>query len=293
MIESARAVRLSPHLVLFTDLDGTLLDYRGYTWAPAADAVRALRRHAVPVVFCSSKTLAEQRIYQEELGVRDPMIVENGSAIVVPHGPLSAALDRLAGPAAVRRGDGCDVVTLGVPRDRVLQALRDIRRDEGVVFRGYADMTVAEVRESTGLSERAARRARARDLSETVTVEGGPDAWRRLMAALDAHGLHCFGDGPSGSIVGADVDKGKAVTMVVELYRQSARADRPRPRTAGIGDAANDAPMLRAVDRAFLVEGPGGGWASAPVEGLERVEGIGPAGWQRAVDLLLQEEVGT
>jgi len=293
MIAFDRDPAVAPRLVLFTDLDGTLLDYRGYTWAPAADAVRALRRHAVPMVFCSSKTRAEQRIYQEELGIRDPMIVENGSAIVVPHGPLSPALDRLAGPQAVLGSEGCDLVVLGVSRDRVLRALREIRRDEGIVFRGYGDMTVGQVRESTGLPERAARLAQAREFSETVTVEGGPDAWRRLMVVLEAHGLHCFGDGPSGSIVGAEVDKGKAVRMVVELYLRSAGADGPRPRTAGIGDAANDEPMLRAVDRAFLVERPGGGWAPVAADVVQPVEGVGPAGWQRAVELLLQKEVGT
>ncbi len=283
--------RLPPRIVLFTDLDGTLLDYRGYTWAPAERAVRALLQRAVPMVFCSSKTRAEQRMFQKELGLLDPMIVENGSAVVVPHGPLTAALDRLVDAERIRRRDGYDVATFGVPVDVVRAALREIRTTEGIVFRGYADMTLDEVVESTGLPEAAARRAREREFSETVTVQGGPTAWRRLMAALEERGLHCFGSGPKGSIVGLDADKGEAVKLVAELYRLVAGDDGPRPRTAAIGDAANDAPMLRAVDRAFLVEGPGGGWAPVDVDGLERVEGVGPSGWRRAVERLLQEEV--
>jgi mannosyl-3-phosphoglycerate phosphatase family protein len=283
--------RLSPRILLFTDLDGTLLDYRGYTWAPAEGAVRTLLRRAVPVVFCSSKTHAEQRIHQEELGIRDPMIIENGSGVVVPHGPLSATLAALVDAERLRRGDGYDVVTLGVRVDVVRAALRQVREAEGVVFRGYADMTLDELVESTGLPEAAARRAREREFSETVTVQGGPTAWRRLMAALEERGLRCFGDGPSGSIVGAGADKGKAVKLVAELYRRSGGGDGLRPRTAAIGDAANDAPMLRAVDRAFLVERRGGGWAPLDVDGLERVEGVGPVGWRRAVERLLEEEV--
>jgi predicted mannosyl-3-phosphoglycerate phosphatase (HAD superfamily) len=176
-----------------------------------------------------------------------------------------------------------DLVVLGVPRARVLDALAELRDTEAIAFRGYADLTLEEVRNRTGLAAAAAGRARRRDFSETVWVEGGPAAWARFVAALPARGLRTFGDGPSGTVVGSDADKGRALVVLDRLYRAWADASgRPVPLTAGVGDAANDAPMLRGVGRAFLVERPGGGWAQLDVEGLERVEGVGPVGWARA-----------
>lgn len=274
-------------MILFTDLDGTLLDYQGYTWAAAADALRALTEQGVPIVFCSSKTRTEQEALQAEMGIRAPCIVENGSAVVAPWGYFGGSAEA-DGSADVTRDRNDEVTVLGVGRDQVFAAIRDVREREGIRVRGYADMTVEEVMQMTGLSEGAAQRSREREFSETVEVEGGPDVWRRFLEAMRARGLHTFGGGPGGTVVGSRVDKGVAVRVVLDLYRASAVC--PEPRTAAaIGDGANDEAMLRAVDRAYLVEGRAGGWAPMDVPGLERVEGRGPVGWASAVERLLRE----
>jgi predicted mannosyl-3-phosphoglycerate phosphatase (HAD superfamily) len=134
------------------------------------------------------------------------------------------------------------------------------------------------------LSPTAAELARRREHSETVRMDAGPEAWRRLHAALGRRGLRTWGLGPTATVVGADADKGRAVTLLTELYLR-----RGPVMTLALGDGANDEPMLEAVDRAFLVERPGGGWTDMDVPGLERVRGVGPVGWARAVETLLKE----
>ncbi len=49
-----------------------------------ADAIRNLQSLDIPIVFCSSKTRAEQQVYREELGINAPFIVENGGAVYIP-----------------------------------------------------------------------------------------------------------------------------------------------------------------------------------------------------------------
>ena len=73
----------APPFVLFTDLDGTLLDER-YRAGAAAPALARLRSVSVPVVFCSSKTRAEQEPLRRRHRVGGPFIVENGSAVLIP-----------------------------------------------------------------------------------------------------------------------------------------------------------------------------------------------------------------
>ncbi|MFQ5696467.1 MAG: mannosyl-3-phosphoglycerate phosphatase, partial [Terriglobia bacterium] len=48
-----------PRLIVFTDLDATLLDHQTYSWAAAEPALRRLRLLGIPLVFCTSKTRAE------------------------------------------------------------------------------------------------------------------------------------------------------------------------------------------------------------------------------------------
>lgn len=64
-------------LLVFSDLDGTLLDSHSYDWQPAAPWLSRLREANVPVILCSSKTSAEMLYLQKTLGLQGlPLIAE-------------------------------------------------------------------------------------------------------------------------------------------------------------------------------------------------------------------------
>ena len=57
-------------LVVFTDLDGTLLDHETYSCSPAQEALDLLERKRIPLILCSSKTRAEIELIQLDLRLR-------------------------------------------------------------------------------------------------------------------------------------------------------------------------------------------------------------------------------
>jgi phosphoserine phosphatase len=63
----------------------------------------------------------------------------------------------------------------------------------------------------------------------------------------------------------------------------------------GLGDAANDLPMLRAVDRPIVMPRPGGALdptLAAALPHAERARAAGPGGWAAAVlDVLAGESL--
>lgn len=65
-------------LVIFTDLDGTLLDKNSYSFAPARPALILLKKKDIPLIFCTSKTRAEIELYRRKIENSDPFISENG-----------------------------------------------------------------------------------------------------------------------------------------------------------------------------------------------------------------------
>ncbi|GIV58951.1 MAG: mannosyl-3-phosphoglycerate phosphatase [Rhodothermaceae bacterium] len=262
--------------VIVTDLDGTLLDFETYSPAAARPALERARAAGWPVIFCSSKTRAEQEVYRTALGLDEPFIVENGAALFVPAEARTRWFRGRTLPA---------VFAFGVPAHTVRKALQAIRAETGLPFRGFSEMPVAEVAARTGLDEAAAARARQRDYSETIDARLTPAQWQTLDEALAARGLVRFPGGRFHTITGAGSDKGRAVRHLVHLLREAGHD----VLTIGLGDSPNDAPLLRAVDRPFLVQRPDGSWADLDVPGLTRVEAAGPAGWARVLHALLDE----
>jgi mannosyl-3-phosphoglycerate phosphatase len=81
-------------------------------------------------------------------------------------------------------------------------------------------------------------------------------------------------------------DKGVAVKRMVGLIQ----ARHGEVWSIGIGDSANDLPMLRHVDLPLAVQRPGGGYDPdlvRHIERLVRVPAPGPEGWAAAVTRLL------
>jgi len=269
------AVRL-----VVTDLDGTLLDADTYDVSPARGALAALRDRGIPVVLCSSKSRAEMEPLAAALDLRAPLIVENGGAIVFPPGSSSSG---------AAHGDG-SVLALGTPRPELLRALPDIAREVGVALRSFADMDPSEVSELTGLSDEGARLARRREWDEPFVVDESDaprDLDTRLEEAARRRGLRVTRGGRLRHLTGP-TDKGVAVRALLQVMPTG-----PAGVSVGLGDAANDLPMLRAVDHPVLVPRKRGGVDPVLVAALPAARTAprpGPAGWAAAVMELLAGE---
>jgi mannosyl-3-phosphoglycerate phosphatase len=244
-----------------TDLDGTLLDRETYGFAAARPALDALRQAAVPLVLCSSKTRAEMEPLAAAIGVRGPLVVENGGAIVDPGGA---------------------VLVLGTTRDRLLEELPAVAREAGVRVRPFAEMSVAEVAALTGLPEEEAALAKRREYDEPFLVEEPPGRDPAVDARLDraarGRGLRVTHGGRLHHLTGPS-DKGEALRAITG----AARGDGD---VVGLGDAANDLPLLLAATRPIVMPRPDGTVdpaLAARLPGVERAPGPGPAGWSAAV----------
>ena len=269
--------------VVFTDLDGTLLDGRTYSPAAAREAVRALVRRAIPVVFCSSKTAAEQRPLRAELNLEAmPFIAENGSAIYVP---VVSELPPAEGFALSATGTEW-VRVLGLSAAVVRERIQRVAAAAGVPLTGYASLSTARLATLASLDPAAADRAKQREFSETLIDQHPPHVWERLEQAFAAEGLVCRHGGRFRTVTGAASDKGRAVRIVAALY---ARKHGTAVTTVGLGDSANDVPMLAAVTRAYLVAREDGTWACVTLAGLRRVAQPGPLGWSTAVAEVLAQ----
>ena len=103
--------------VVFTDLDGTLLDHETYSVRGAVSALDLLSRRQVEVVPVTSKTAAEIRKWMQHLMLTGPYVSENGGGITIPGGYF----DRI--PPEARKESGNWVIHLGQPVVKVREML--------------------------------------------------------------------------------------------------------------------------------------------------------------------------
>jgi mannosyl-3-phosphoglycerate phosphatase family protein len=254
-------------LIVFSDLDGTLLDEETYSFEAAREALAALAAREVPLVLCSSKTRVEMERWARTLGLASPLVVENGGAVLWP------------------RAGGYDVRARGTPRPRLIAALEAITLETGAVLRGFSALSVDEVAGLTGLPPAAAREAMAREYDEPFLVEAGDLA--RIAEAAVRRGLQVTRGGRFCHLMGP-ADKGQAVREILAACQGAG----PPVRSAALGDSANDLPMLSAVDRPIVLPRPTGIVDAELARALphsERAPAPGPTGWNAAVLAVLSD----
>ncbi len=264
-------------LIVFSDLDGSLLDAETYSWETAQEALRALRIRNVPLIPVSSKTRAEIEPLCFCLDLHHPFVTENGGGIFIPKGYFDFPVE-----GAVLHGSH-QVIELGVPYAKLRIALKEIAQAVGCPLRGFGDMPAEEIAERAGFSLADAVLAKQRDYDEPFLVDGPAELVEEVTRLAESRGLRCLPGERFHHLVG-NSDKGKACRILIDCYRRR-NEGQPGPFvTVGVGDSANDLPLLAAVDRPILVQKPDGSYDPAvALPHLIKAPGIGPSGWNSAI----------
>ena len=262
--------------IIFTDLDGTLLDEE-YSFAPAERALERIKQDGIPLVVVTSKTRAEVEHIRSRFKNTDPFITENGGGIFIPgsYFPFPVQGEKL---------DGYTLIRLGTDYRELRQALVRIRASSGKAIKGFGDLSDEEISNLTGLPVKEAWLARERDFDEPFILEdGSPEEAKGLVEAAG----YSFTMGRLFHMTGPN-DKGGAVERLKSFYR----ALYGKIVTIGAGNALNDAPFLRVVDYPVLVGDDGGYNDIGEVPGLVKAQGAGPQGWEKAVTGILDSIKG-
>jgi mannosyl-3-phosphoglycerate phosphatase len=263
-----------PQRLVFSDLDGTLLDPETYSWKEAEKALRLCRRRRVPVILASSKTRAEMEILRNRMSLKGPFIVENGGGIFLP-----ARIFRDP-PTGALREKGLWKWAQGPSYQSLIRALREIGKELGYTLRGFSEIGIETICELTGLDREMAARAARREFDEPFLIPAPetPDLGA-LRAAAARRGLSVTEGGRFFHLQGP-ADKGMAMDRVISLYRGL----HGKIVSVALGDSPNDFPMLERADYPVLIRSG----LDFP-EFVNRIPRLtvtrekGPRGWNSAV----------
>jgi mannosyl-3-phosphoglycerate phosphatase len=263
--------------IIFTDLDGTLLNHEDYSFDDAGPALERIRRLGIPLILTTSKTRREVEILQKDLGIGDPFIVENGAAIYFPPKYTKFFITDTGKELPFH------IIQLGISYDRIRAFIDGIRDQFNI--RGFGDMSVQEISDITGLSYERSEFAKAREYTEPFIMDPDKDIYILQGLAVEK-GIKITKGGRFHHMIGTCQDKGEAVKIVRDVFDQK---EMEKHLTIGIGDSTNDIPMLNNVDIPVLIPHRVKGYLDVSFPGLVKADKPGASGWNEVMGRLLDE----
>ncbi len=270
--------------LVFTDLDGSLLDHHDYDYSPAIPALEALKAKQIPCVLTTSKTAAEVFDIRRELNNGSPFIVENGAGVFWPKGSVNEH-DLPEHVPLEQAENGYEYVRLSnVSLSAIIDRVQALKKTFGFIFASFSEMNVQQVVDCTGLSEEQAAKAKQRNFSEPLLWKDSDANLMKFKAFVEPHGLQVIRGGRFVHVMGR-ANKGKALQFVKQYYEKIWHEP---VSTIALGDGENDIPLLEASDYAVVVRSP----VNKPPKINNKIKhttrAYGPAGWNKAVMEWLQ-----
>jgi mannosyl-3-phosphoglycerate phosphatase len=264
---------LAPHHLIFTAVEGALIDPRTRTHAPANDALQELERLKIPWILMSPGTRAQLDPIRRNLGHGHPFVTEMGGGIFLPDGYFNVKI-----PGIERRGRYL-CVPLGRPYKEVCEELDDLAEECGIGLTGFHSMSPREIGENTGVRLRDAELLREREFDELFFFTTADDeAIARFTERASELGFRAR-PGNTFWRFSAGCNPATAVRKLTKLIQEASPV---KLHTVGVGASEEDLEWLSCVSHAVML--PGGPSLmdhAAEVRGGNIAVGDtpGPAGW--------------
>lgn len=264
-------------LVVFTDLDGCLLDHDTYFYKAAMPALAQISERRIPLIFATSKTRPEVEQWQRKIGISEPFIIENGAAIFFPEGYKKFHIDRGSLKSSYT------VIQLGVRYEEIRKFMESVK--DRFKIRGFGDMPPEEISALSGLTIEESILAKNREFTEPFVMED-ISKLPEMKQMAKAQGFKLTRGGLFFHLIGEAQDKGKAVRIASGIFSRNGGSP---IKSIGIGDSVNDVSMLQAVDIPVLIPHPDCTFEEINIPHLRRASMPGSMGWnQIMLDLLNQ-----
>ena len=266
--------------IIFSDLDGTLLDFHTYEFSAAQTALKCISENKIPLILVSSKTRIEMIHYQNRLGISGlPFVVENGSAVYTPVGYFNA---EDLGESQISGNYEC--YNLGISFAEIKNILDKISLKYGYNIRGFHNISRQEIQALTELSKKELDMALSREYSIPLLFDKRAEAI--LEEEIDNFNLQILYGGRFMHLLG-NTNKGKALKFILRGYR--AKLGRADLITMALGDSLNDYAMLIEADYPVLVKKHDNSHEERiRIDNLIYSPGIGPQGWNISVLKILK-----
>ncbi len=221
-------------LIIFTDLDGSLLHRDNFKFDEIKDYIKSLIDDGITIIPNTSKTEKEIEEFIKELGSNIPFISENGSSI---HG-LNLINTNFPNKIILSR-DKQELIKIF--NSKVPEELK-------TKCKFISNMNIKQQTSIFGLQENNLKNALNRKYTFPFIFEGDKIEKNKLLKFLKSSSLN-MQEGGRVLNLGDNTDKVKSMNQVLKIYKKV----ESKIKVIAVGDNFNDLDMLRNCDIPCLV----------------------------------------
>ncbi len=257
--------------LIFTDLDGTFLNHDNYSFAESKEARQVLLNKKIPLIFNTSKTKTEVELLQNDVGITEPFIIENGAAIYFPKNYNNfdlSSLDEL---------ENYYIYTLGKTYNEILDFYNMFK--DSYKIKGFSDMSIEEVSLHTGLSKQKSELSKLRGFTEPFIIED-ESLIEKLKLEAKKYGIKITKGGRFYHLMGENQDKGMAIKKAIEIFE---KLYNDKLISIGLGDGENDIAMFEEVDLPIIIKNHNDEYVDFTTKDIQKSTFKGAKGWNEMV----------
>tara|TARA_Y100000768_G_scaffold312500_1_gene247192 strand:- start:869 stop:1666 length:798 start_codon:yes stop_codon:yes gene_type:complete len=257
-------------VIIFTDLDGTLLHRDTFKFDEIKDYINSLISKGIIIIPNTSKTEAEIEDFNKKLDLNLPFISENGSAIF-----------------------GLDTLNKNFPNNIVLSREKEItlkifQKNVPENLRSkcklITKMEKKIQRKIFGLTDKNLKNVLNRNYSTSILFKGNSEQKKDLFKIVKNIGLSLHEGGRVINLCD-NVSKVKAMNRVIKMIKKIEN----EIKTIGVGDNYNDLDMLRNSNIACLVFNDQFLMEPININNCIVSKQSAPLGWEEVVKMALEK----
>lgn len=265
--------------LVFTDLDGTLLDHYSYKTEDAEETIVALKFHDIAIIPNSSKTFAEIMVIREQLNLASPFITENGAAVYIPINYFEKQ------PQGTQIEGDFWVKPFCENKAHWLALLKQQANQFADMYEGFSQLTVQQLAELTGLNNQQASMAKQRQYGEPLNWLGSDQAKAEFIEHMNKLGANILQGGRFLHVSG-HCDKGQAQQWLALQYQNASSTQEVV--TIALGDSDNDSAMLEVASIAVQIRSPVHDFPQLKRQSdVYQSRQYGPAGWAECLQRIV------
>ena len=265
----------SSQILIFTDLDGSLLDHNNFEFREIQNFILKCIKNGIKIIPNTSKTKIEIQLFIDQLGQNLPFIVENGAAIHnlnLIHSKIKTNENSLVFSRSLS--------------EILKQFKKNIPMDFQKRCMFLKDMTSTEQMKILGLNKKYLPFALNRDYSMPLVFDGSREIINEFTRHLKKIGMKLHEGGRIYNICD-DCSKGKAMTTLIEMLKNELKC---KTYTIVVGDSPNDISMLNVCDQPCVIPLPNRKNLSfLKDQKLIRATQTAPKGWEEVVRASLKK----